>query len=169
MSVPAGRIVVCALCLLASGSCGAEPPPEETAGHAGTPDATPAPPTAQPPAAGPEEGEGAGGPADLPDLVFIALGNEPFWNVRVFRDRLRYEALGEEPVEFESPRKVTVPGSGRWAWTAETGAQVISVTIEERPCSDTMSDVSYQYAASVRIGERSLVGCALKGGVAEAD
>ena len=81
MSVPAGRIVVCALCLLASGSCGAEPPSEEV--------------------------EGARGPADLPDLVFIALGNEPFWNVRVFRDRLRYEALGEEPVEFESPRSVT--------------------------------------------------------------
>ena len=143
MSVPAGRIVVCALCLLASGSCGAEPPPEEV--------------------------EGARGPADLPDLVFIALGNEPFWNVRVFRDRLRYEALGEEPVEFESPRNVTEPGSGRRAWTAETGAQVISVTIEERPCSDTMSDVSYQYAASVRIGERLLAGCALKGGAAEPD
>ena len=149
MSVPAGRIVVCALCLLASGSCGAEPPPEETAA--------------------PAEVEGARGPADLPDLVFIALGSEPFWNVRVFRDRLRYEALGEEPVEFESPRNVTEPGSGRRVWTAATGAQMISVTIEERPCSDTMSDVSYQYAASVRIGERSLVGCALKGGVAEPD
>ena len=86
------------------------------------------------------------------DLVFIALGNEPFWNVRVFTDRLRYEALGGEPVVFESPSSVSEPGSGKWGWSAEAGAQAISVAIEERPCNDTMSDVSYQYAASVRIG-----------------
>jgi uncharacterized membrane protein len=158
MSVRAG-IAVLALCILASGSCGAEPPPDEMA----------APPPAETPAASPEEVEGASGPADLPDLVFIALGNEPFWNVRVFRTRLRYEALGEEPVEFESPRNVSEPGSGRWTWTAETGTHTISVTIEERPCDDTMADVSHRYAASVRIGERSLVGCALRGGAAELD
>jgi len=147
VSLSAGRIGVFALCLLASGSCGAEPEP----------------------AGAPEEVEGARGPTDLADLVFIALGNEPFWNVRVFTDRLRYEALGGEPVVFESPGSVSEPGSGKWGWTAEAGVQAISVTIEERPCNDTMSDVSYQYAASVRFGERSLVGCAMKGGAAELD
>lgn len=147
MSLSAGRIGVLALCLLASGSCGAE----------------------QEPAGAPEEVEGADGPADLADLVFIALGNEPFWNVRVFTDRLRYEALGGEPVVFESPSSVSKPGSGKWGWTAEAGAQAIWVAIEERPCNDTMSDVSYRYAASVRFGERSLVGCAMKGGAAEPD
>jgi uncharacterized membrane protein len=161
MSAPADRSRVLALCLLVFGACGVEPPPAEI------PDEAPVP--AETPAATPEEAEGAGGPADLPDLVFIALGNEPFWNVRVFRDRLRYEGLGEDPVEFESPRDVTEPGNGRWEWTAEAGAQTISVTIEERPCSDTMSDVSYRYASSVRFGERSLVGCALMGGAAEPD
>jgi uncharacterized membrane protein len=126
-------------------------------------------PPAETPAGAPEEVEGARGPADLADLVFIALGNEPFWNVRVFTDRLRYEALGGRPVVFESPGSVSEPGSGKWGWTAEAGAQAISVAIEERPCNDTMSDVCYQYAASVRFGERSLVGCAMKGGAAEPD
>ena len=109
--------------------------------------------------------EGAAVPADLPQLVFLARGNEPFWNVRIFPDRLRYEALGEDPVEFTDPENLSDPGTGTWAWSAEGDAGVaISITIERRTCSDTMADVSYEYAASVSVSDRLLQGCAFKGG-----
>lgn len=108
--------------------------------------------------------EGAAGPEDLPQLVFLARGNEPFWNLRVFPDRLRYDALGQDPVEFNSPEHLSEPGTGIWTWSAEGDAGTISVTIEQRPCDDTMADVSYEYAASVRVGDRVVEGCAMKGG-----
>jgi uncharacterized membrane protein len=165
VSVPAGRLVTLALGFLACAACGAEPPPE--AATDGSPNETSTTRPRDVAVTSSQEVEGSRGPPDLPELVFFALGNEPFWNVRVFEDGLRYEALGEEPVLFASPRQVHKSGSGRWEWTAESGTRFISVTIEESPCSDTMSDVSYRYVASVRLGERSLAGCALAGGLAK--
>jgi len=94
--------------------------------------------------------EGAATPDGLELLVFLARGNEPFWNVRIYPDRLRYSALGEDPIEFLAPDDRSEPGTGRWIWSAEGDFGAFSVTIEHRPCDDTMADVSYEYAASVR-------------------
>ena len=109
--------------------------------------------------------EEAATPDGLELLVFLARGNEPFWNVRIYPDRLRYSALGEDPIEFLAPDHLSEPGRGRWTWSAEGDSGAFSVTIEHRPCDDTMADVSYDYTASVRIDDRVVEGCAIKGSV----
>jgi uncharacterized membrane protein len=109
--------------------------------------------------------EGAATPDGLELLVFLARGNEPFWNVRIYPDRLRFSALGEDPIEFLAPDDRSEPETGRWIWSAEGDSGAFSVTIEHRPCDDTMADVSYEYAANVRFQGRVVEGCAIKGSV----
>lgn len=77
--------------------------------------------------------EGAAPPDGMELLVFLARGNEPFWSVRIYPDRLRYSALGEDPIEFLAPDDLSEPGTGRWIWSAEGDSGAFSVTIEHRP------------------------------------
>ncbi len=98
------------------------------------------------------------------ELVFQALGNEPFWNVRVWPDRIRFEPMGEDAVTYPQLENLSEPGTGTWIFRGSGPAGEIEVVISNRPCSDTMSDEEYEYASSVRVGERTLEGCARKGG-----
>ena len=108
--------------------------------------------------------EGSAGPPDLQELVFYAQGNEPFWNLRVYADRIQLLRMGEDPVDFGSLEDAFEPGTGTWVYLGSGAAGQIQAVIEQRPCADTMADVTYEYAASVTIGETKLVGCARSGG-----
>ncbi len=109
--------------------------------------------------------EGSAWPPDLQELVFYAQGNEPFWNLRVYADRIQLLRMGEDPVEFGSLEDISEPGTGTWVYLASGAAGEIQAVIEGRPCADTMADVTYDYAASVTIGEQTLDGCARSGGI----
>ena len=111
--------------------------------------------------------EGVAETARSSRLLFLARGNEPFWGLRIFPERLRFNELGQVPIELADPKDLSEPETGTWTWSAEGEEVSISVTIERRPCDDTMADVSYEYAASVRIGDRTLQGCAIRGGSEE--
>ena len=109
--------------------------------------------------------EGSAGPPDLQELVFYAQGNEPFWNLRVHADRIQLLRMGEDPVDFGSLEDASEPGTGTWVYLASGAAGEIQAIIEQRPCADTMADVTYEYSASVTIGEQTLDGCARSGGI----
>jgi uncharacterized membrane protein len=102
-------------------------------------------------------------PAAAPDtVVWIARGNEPFWAVEV----------APEGIVFREPDR---PDGVRGAYTppAIQGRSVVyrtvlvgdrdlplELSIEEKACSDGMSDQRYAYAAVAKVGDRVLSGCA---------
>lgn len=98
-----------------------------------------------------------------PDTVeYIARGNEPFWAVSVTRAGIVFS----EPDRPDGVRGAYVPPIRRAAdmvfrtVLGDSAATPLELTLEEKPCSDGMSDRKYSYAAVARLGDRVLHGCA---------
>jgi uncharacterized membrane protein len=101
-------------------------------------------------------------PASADTLKYVARGNEPFWAVEVTPQ----EIVFKEPENIEGVRGPYAPptrdGTRLTFRTVlrDSSATTLELTIEERSCSDGMSDREYAYAANARIGDRILNGCA---------
>lgn len=92
-----------------------------------------------------------------------ALGNEPGWEVRIdppneFVLKTNY---GEEKHTFPYVLPEVKPGI--WTYQVAMGlgedAERIFITVEEKPCGDTMSDQAFPFSVSVSLNGESMTGC----------
>lgn len=103
-------------------------------------------------------------PAAIPpdSAEYVARGNEPFWAVSVTPQGIVFR----EPEHPDGVHGAYAPPTLRAAGMVfrtvlgDSTALPLELTLEEKPCSDGMSDREYSYAAVARIGDRVLHGCA---------
>ncbi|WP_066557777.1 COG3650 family protein [Croceicoccus bisphenolivorans] len=152
-------IAVSALCAFALSStlaaCGSgpgdgsvEPSPQPSSSAA---PATPA--TNQPGIDSEDETQPDGFPAG-----FRALGTEPFWAVHVGDGHLRYMTPEDQQGQSLPYTSEQTP-QDEFALTAMLGNEELVLSGKVGECSDGMSDRSYPYTVSLRIGDRNLQGC----------
>jgi Predicted membrane protein len=108
-----------------------------------------------------------------PDSVIVALGNEPFWNVRV----TAHEILYRDPEHQEGYRfplvAAVVEGDARVFRTRreppadDLGPRILELRIRQGVCSDGMSDREYSMNAQLKIGDETRTGCAYHESAAE--
>lgn len=117
-----------------------------------------------------EEGRRAAGPAasaSSPGPVFDAVradetirftGTEPFWGGEVAEDQLIYrtpENQAGEPVPVQR-----FAGNNGLGFSGTLGGKPFDLAITPGSCSDGMSDRTYPYTATLRVGEEQRTGCA---------
>lgn len=139
-------IVAIMLALLALNGCGQRTPPARNRSPAGTAD------SARPQA----------------DSVIVALGNEPFWNVRVSGDEIRYRDP-EHQDGFRFPPAAAVREGDTLVFrtrrelpAGDPGPRILELRIRTEACSDGMSDRKYSLKARLQIGEETRTGCAYR-------
>lgn len=107
-------------------------------------------------AAGPQRADtfSAIAPAETVYLV----GTEPFWSGEIAGG----EAVWTTPEVMAGTRfRVDrFAGNNGLAFTGRMGAETFDVMVTAGRCSDGMSDRSYPYIATVKLGDRQLEGCA---------
>ena len=98
-------------------------------------------------------------PADT--VEYVARGNEPFWALEVTPS----EVVFREPENIDGVRGSTAlptrEGTRLIFHTTlrDSAATPVELTLDERPCQDSMSGFSFAYTATARIGDRLLQGC----------
>ena len=98
----------------------------------------------------------------LGPLALHALGTEPFWSVEITRQRIVYR----DPDHLDGfifPYAPPTTAGSRVIFEAsrpDSTPHLIRVAIEQRACSDGMSDVEYRYGSEVRLDSLELRGCA---------
>ena len=106
-------------------------------------------------------------PTDNPDGTFDAIGadetvyvtgTEPFWNGEIGAGQAVYRTLeAQEPVPFAVKR---FAGNNGLGITGQIDGQAFDLTVTPGACSDGMSDRSYPYTATLRLGDDARFGCA---------
>ena len=143
--------VVAMVVLMALLGCNQRTPRESRSTPTGSADSVPA--TGAP-----------GGPQA--ESVIVALGNEPFWNVRVTAREILYRDP-EHQDGYRFPRVAAVEeGDARVFRTrrelpaGEAGPRTLELRIRRGACSDGMSDREYSMSSQLKIGEKTHTGCA---------
>ena len=104
--------------------------------------------------------------AAKPDSALVALGNEPFWNVRVTSREILYRDPEHQdgyhfptvaPVEEGDAR---VYRTRRDIPAGDPGPRTLELRIRRGTCSDGMSDRQYPMSAALKIGDVAHTGCA---------
>ena len=106
--------------------------------------------------------EGTRVPSARPDTEIVARGNEPFWSVTVTHTAILYSDP-ERPEGLVGPYAPATHEGARLVFHTvlrDSITQPLELAIEQRPCSDGMSDKAYSYSAVATLGTRKLTGCA---------
>ncbi len=101
-----------------------------------------------------------------PEGLFLALGTEPFWAVRVSGDKLNLSGPSNpEGTDFTHSGAKTEGPVSRWIGksTEGDGPKKLSLQLEAKPCADSMADALFSHRATVRFGDTTWTGCARKG------
>ena len=122
--------------------------------------------TEQAPAPSPTEGMATPDPTQtaLPGesrfpQSFRALGTEPFWAIHVSEGKLRYMTPeDQEGRQIDVIREQTE--SNELALSGELDGDDLMLSVTQEPCSDGMSDRSYPFASTLRLGTETFHGCA---------
>ena len=89
---------------------------------------------------------------------FVALGTEPFWAAEVDGQTMRYRTPEDQPGQLiaivREARGLSIDLRG-----SLTGHPVV-LTVSAGPCSDGMSDVTYEWTVVRRLGDHRQHGCA---------
>lgn len=99
--------------------------------------------------------------AGLVITEWVALGNEPFWNVSIMPDSIVWRTPEHlQGIHFPPAARERSGNVIRWQ-TARTGApDSLDLSIERMTCSDGMSDRVYPYKATLRLDAQTFTGCA---------
>ena len=104
--------------------------------------------------------------AATPDSALMALGNEPFWNVRVtareilYRDPEHQKGYHFRPVYPVEEGDARVYRTERDVPANDSGPRTLELRIRRGTCSDGMSDRQYPMMAALKIGDLAYTGCA---------
>lgn len=85
-------------------------------------------------------------------------GTEPFWGGSVSRERLTYET--PENIEGSTIAVRRFTGQGGLGYSGTLDGRSFDMTITPGECSDGMSDRTYPFTVTLRIGEDTRFGCA---------
>ena len=85
-------------------------------------------------------------------------GTEPFWGGSVSGERLTYSTPEDIEGSTISVRRFT--GQGGLGYSGTLGGRDFDMTVTPGACSDGMSDRTYPYTVTLRIGEETRFGCA---------
>jgi uncharacterized membrane protein len=95
--------------------------------------------------------------------VKYAIGGvEPIWKLSIYDEKLEFtEALGEKPINYDIIEIIPIElGYSIVAQKSRSKAEsFIYVQIEEKKCSDGMSEDEYPLSVYVSINEKQLYGC----------
>ena len=108
--------------------------------------------------------EGPGCGEDTHRFGFRALGNEPFWSLTAGPGGLRLNRMSTpQVVEFPYNAPESRAGSRVYRSVRQMPRSEIQVELRSVPCVDSMSGAWFGLAATVRIDEEELRGCAYLG------
>ncbi len=99
--------------------------------------------------------------AKLRGVAFRAVGNEPGWLLEITNgERIRLLLdYGQRELVVPDPGYETDQERRRTLYHAITDSTDVIVTIEGRPCADTMSDETFESTVTVDVDGRILRGC----------
>lgn len=89
--------------------------------------------------------------------TFRFAGNEPFWGGEVTGTSLRYST--PENVDGVTVAVERFAGLGGLGLSGKLDGENFDMAITEEPCSDTMSDRTYPFSVTLRIGREGRSGC----------
>lgn len=92
-----------------------------------------------------------------PEEVITLTGTEPFWGVTI-KNAVATYTTPENPAGsvFEVSR---FAGNNGLGFTGKLDGAEVAITVTPGACSDGMSDRSYPFTATVKLGEENLSGC----------
>lgn len=100
------------------------------------------------------------------DRTLVALGNEPFWNVRVtwreilWTDPEHLDGYRFEPADPTREGDALVYRTRRDVAAGEPGPRTLELRIRQGTCSDGMSDRVYAMTSEARLDSVDYRGCA---------
>jgi putative lipoprotein len=102
--------------------------------------------------------------AKLNGVDFRAVGNEPGWYLDVYDkgtpERIDFVAdYGRDYYTFPQVQRETLQAPPRTRYLARIGPHRLEVTLEPGPCADSMSGEPFAARVSVKLDNRSFVGC----------
>ncbi len=89
--------------------------------------------------------------------AFRALGTEPFWSLEIGPGAQPMLHAQLDAGQRQVSARLQRTSDGRYS--GRTGNTAISIGIERGPCSDGMSDVTYQASVRLRLGDEDYRGC----------
>lgn len=84
-------------------------------------------------------------------------GTEPFWGGEAAGDRLTYSTPENQAGEVVAVERFA--GRGGISFSGTLGGESLVMTVTPSQCSDGMSDRTYPYAVTLRIGNETRNGC----------
>lgn len=91
------------------------------------------------------------------DDAISLLGNEPFWTIAIKNEALIFSAP-DLPDDIET-QVVRFAGNGGLSFSGELDGKAIIAMVTPGECSDSMSDRTYPFTATVQWGDSALEGC----------
>lgn len=108
------------------------------------------------------EREGHGCDLDLENVLFVAMGNEPFWRLHILEDRVSMWSMGSPgETTFSAPELDEV--GGHISIIADRAESGIHIILEKQRCADTMSGARYEFMVTVELEGKHFSGCAIQG------
>ena len=97
-------------------------------------------------------------------FTFIALGNEPFWNLQIIP--LMHKMIFKSPSETKefAYRGSTREGDKTMYESLAASGERLTIIIQKQNCGDGMSNRQYHYSAQINLGNKTFIGCAIKKG-----
>ena len=93
-----------------------------------------------------------------PDETVQFTGTEPFWGGSVAGTQLTYTT--PEDIDGTTITVKRFDGQGGLGYSGELRGAAFDMTISPGTCSDGMSDRTYPYTVTLKIGEETRNGCA---------
>lgn len=92
-----------------------------------------------------------------PEEAITLTGTEPFWGITIANDVATY-TTPENPAGsvFEVTR---FAGNNGLGFSGKLDGGEVTITVTPGACSDQMSDRTYPFTATVKLGEANLAGC----------
>lgn len=86
-------------------------------------------------------------------VYFKGSGNEPFWNVELNDQEIRFTSMieGYEALSTPLPEMQRAADANVKRYRAETEKVTLTLTISQGACADTMADKSYPYKVTVLV------------------
>lgn len=101
--------------------------------------------------------------SDEEDLTvyFKATGNEPFWGLKIGKDKTVFTSLieGMESISFKSVEPIRAMDANVKMYKLNNGKTSATVTIRQFDCQDSMSGEKSPYTVKVEINGKTLNGC----------
>lgn len=103
----------------------------------------------------------------LPPQTFTPYnckGNEPFWNIKVEKDKITLRQLGEPIIvyPYQPPVKNGQMIQFETSTEADGKKSVLRFSLEEKQCSDSMSGETSPYTVKVNKDGKEMQGCGNK-------